>query len=488
MNQVFFFNLPILILFLCLRGLTAEKIDCGEDIKSSSQPNIKCFEAGCIWYEGGEEGEPWCYTYSEEDEEHSLGSSERDSLKNDYGVKITNAAIQYSGNCLFHCTSLPRENRVSCGRKDITMESCLRGGCCWDEKQVDTKRCFHSAPLKSSCPSDQCQIPDGKMQKCFKSFQDDLTMETCEKSGCCVTLIAGKIVCYKKQEKPLINSSYNEYRGEFIATLKENKVDLNTLSLIDLLSKKKEEILKITRPETTSKTTTTELPTTKRTTTLVPKTEKPTKIRKCRWFKCWYEMVHKELKKCYPSDCGSPKYYPGSPLTLPLNSSPIGENSKTLKKIVGGSRAYPFSHPWTAMILKWEGKKKFLCGASIICKHWLVTAAHCTNRQSKQTSVADLDTQSYEVHVGRFMGSNYEAGKQVQKFVGHEGIDRIVLHENFTSGVTRGIITNDIALIRLKQPIEFNNFVQPVCLPESATKENDILWATGWGETKCMTF
>ena len=68
------------------------------------------------------------------------------------------------------------------------------------------------------------------------------------------------------------------------------------------------------------------------------------------------------------------------------------------------------------------------------------------------------------------------------------GIDRIVLHENFTSGVTRGIITNDIALIRLKQPIEFNNFVQPVCLPESATKENDILWATGWGETKCMTF
>ena len=54
---------------------------------------------GCIWYEGGEEGEPWCYTYSEEDEEHSLGSSERDSLKNDYGVKITNAAIRKQLKC-----------------------------------------------------------------------------------------------------------------------------------------------------------------------------------------------------------------------------------------------------------------------------------------------------------------------------------------------------------------------------------------------------
>lgn len=59
---------------------------------------------------------------------------------------VTNLPTEYSGNCLFHCTSLPHESRTSCGRKDITMESCLRGGCCWDENEVEySKKCFHSA-------------------------------------------------------------------------------------------------------------------------------------------------------------------------------------------------------------------------------------------------------------------------------------------------------------------------------------------------------
>jgi len=478
-------KLVALIVFLNLTGLSAEKIDCGQHLNDTFEQKTECWKADCIWDENAIEGEPWCYKFTDVDGEHSLGSSERNSYKKDLDIKITNAAIQYSGYCLFYCTSIPQENRISCGRKDITMESCLRGGCCWDENEVENnKKCFHSAPIKNSCPSDQCQIPNGQMQQCFETRRDDLTMETCKKSGCCAVFLNGKTVCYKKQDKPLIKSNYDEYRGQFIETLKENRVDIDTLSLIDLLSKEKEELLKITRPKTTATTTTTEVATTKRTTTPAPTTEKPTKVKKCRWFKCWWETVPQEPKKCYPSDCGSPKYYPGSPLTLPKSSSLSDDKSSLLKKIVGGSRAYPFSHPWTAMVLKWESGKKFLCGASIICKHWLVTAAHCTNRQSKQTSLPDLDTQFYEVHVGRFMGPDHEAGKQVQKFVGHEGIDRIVIHDNFTSGVSRGIITNDIALIKLKQPIEFNNFVQPVCLPKVSAKENDILWATGWGDTK----
>ena len=37
---------------------------------------------------------------------------------------------------------------------------------------------------------------------------------------------------------------------------------------------------------------------------------------------------------CYPSDCGSPQFYPGSPLTLPTNNVA----SEITKKIVGGTR------------------------------------------------------------------------------------------------------------------------------------------------------
>jgi len=63
-------------------------------------------------------------------------------------------------------------------------------------------------------------------------------------------------------------------------------------------------------------------------------------------------------------------------------------------------------------------------------------------------------------------------------------IDFLEQHENFVTGITRGVITNDIAIIRLKKPIVFNSFVQPICLPEEKAAENKILWATGWGITK----
>ena len=46
-------------------------------------------------------------------------------------------------------------------------------------------------------------------------------------------------------------------------------------------------------------------------------------------------MVEFKPKVCYPSECGIPKYYPGSPLTLSSNDA---NNQKLIKKIVGGTR------------------------------------------------------------------------------------------------------------------------------------------------------
>lgn len=42
-------------------------------------------------------------------------------------------------------------------------------------------------------------------------------------------------------------------------------------------------------------------------------------------------------------------------------------------------------------------------------------------------------------------------------------IDKIILHENFESDYLRD--ANDIALIRLKDPVAFDETVRPVCLP-----------------------
>ena len=61
-------------------------------------------------------------------------------------------------------------------------------------------------------------------------------------------------------------------------------------------------------------------------------------------------------------------------------------------------------------------------------------------------------------------------------------------HEHFTPGVNRGVITNDIGIIRLKRPIIFNQYVQPACLPTGPVNIGRSVWATGWGITRGKIF
>lgn len=52
-------------------------------------------------------------------------------------------------------------------------------------------------------------------------------------------------------------------------------------------------------------------------------------------------------------------------------------------------------------------------------------------------------------------------------------IDKIILHEDFESDDLHD--TNDIALIRLQDPVEINENVKPACLPHKGQSLSTIL-------------
>ena len=65
---------------------------------------------------------------------------------------------------------------------------------------------------------------------------------------------------------------------------------------------------------------------------------------------------------------------------------------------------------------------------------------------------------------------------------GHEQnipVEKIVLHENFN----HKNLQNDIALIKLQQPIIFGPFVSPICLPDFDFDVGTNCYVTGWGLT-----
>ncbi|KGL83772.1 Coagulation factor X, partial [Tinamus guttatus] len=91
-----------------------------------------------------------------------------------------------------------------------------------------------------------------------------------------------------------------------------------------------------------------------------------------------------------------------------------------------------------------EGDHLF-CGGTILNEYFILTAAHCAKQPGELVVlVGDMDTEKQE---------QGEAVHRVEKRIIHDAFD----FQTFDS---------DIALIKLKEPIKFSEYVIPACLPE----------------------
>ncbi|XP_060089724.1 coagulation factor VII isoform X1 [Heteronotia binoei] len=178
----------------------------------------------------------------------------------------------------------------------------------------------------------------------------------------------------------------------------------------------------------------------------------PTTERECFCAK-GYRLASDEIS-CIPEDdypCGK------IPILAQRNESQGG-------RIVGGHVCPPGECPWQVLLI--DGVKQ-KCGGVLLAPSWVVTAAHCLDHTHPRV---------LRIKLGEYDRDYEEEAEQERR------VAEIIIHEQYIPKKT----DNDIALLRLDKPVNFTDYVIPICLPEqqfAATVLSSIKFSTvsGWG-------
>ncbi|PNF38228.1 hypothetical protein B7P43_G12389 [Cryptotermes secundus] len=135
------------------------------------------------------------------------------------------------------------------------------------------------------------------------------------------------------------------------------------------------------------------------------------------------------------------------------------------KRIVGGTDAELHEFPWQVAIFLDD---LFFCGGALINDQFVLTAAHCL--MTRDTPIEDLVVQ---------LGDHDLTSPNETDHV-TRGVEAVLFHSHFHPF----LLTNDIALLHLDEPVAFSRSIQPVCLPDPGEmytgRRSEVV---GWGIT-----
>lgn len=135
-------------------------------------------------------------------------------------------------------------------------------------------------------------------------------------------------------------------------------------------------------------------------------------------------------------------------------------------RLIGGNSGGRGFSPWQVMLQNLKGK--FLCGGVLIHPSWVLTAAHCVETG-----------ETLKVRLGKYHRLRIENSEQTIR------VDKYVRHENYTKLTS----DNDIAMLHLAEPVMYNKYALPICLPTRDLAEHELttkgrqMLVTGWGST-----
>lgn len=154
-------------------------------------------------------------------------------------------------------------------------------------------------------------------------------------------------------------------------------------------------------------------------------------------------------------------------------------------KIINGENAYIGTVPFVVFLnLKLESGSEYLCGASIISERWVITAAHCVIGDTPDPYCEGENCKVISSYIHSPTTITFVAGEfHLRNIEGHEqqrSVDLVIAHPEYDTIKLK----NDIALLRVDTPFEFNSAVSAVSLAEQIPPPGTKLHIAGWGITE----
>ncbi|XP_073833447.1 trypsin alpha-like [Musca autumnalis] len=132
-------------------------------------------------------------------------------------------------------------------------------------------------------------------------------------------------------------------------------------------------------------------------------------------------------------------------------------------RIVGGNTAVERQFPYVVSIRR---NGEHVCGGVIISKNFILTAGRCVVKSFANNAIESYSPSEFNVRAGSL--SLYEQGVLAR-------VAEIKVHNNYTN------MLNDLALLKLKEPLIFSDYIQAITLPYYAPSLNTVVHVPGWG-------
>ncbi|XP_025091856.1 coagulation factor X-like isoform X2 [Pomacea canaliculata] len=146
-------------------------------------------------------------------------------------------------------------------------------------------------------------------------------------------------------------------------------------------------------------------------------------------------------------------------------------------KIVGGRPAKRGQYPWVVKLQISSGLITMKCGGSIWDYNHILTAAHCIDMLPINSSTGRVDTRGIVVIAGEWEHTSVYSYLQQNRSVASARI-----HRHYYRNIY--YMPNDIALLKLAEPLHPTQLVMKVCHPHASTQLPKKGIVAGWGRTR----